>query len=47
MPPRRVDPAERSLACLLQSLEGGRLVIELRSDVIVRANLDSVDEFMK
>ena len=46
-PRRRPERSERSLVCLIQSLEGRRVVIELRNDVIVRALLETVDDFMK
>ena len=48
MPPRRrPERSERSLVCLIQSLEGRRVVIELRNDMIVRALLETVDDFMR
>lgn len=48
MPPRRrnVPFACRSLAIFVQSLEGGRVVVELRNDTIVRGVLDTADDFM-
>lgn len=47
MPPKRRLPlACRSLAIFVQSLEGRRLVIELRNDTIVRGTVDLVDDFM-
>lgn len=33
--------------CLVQALEGRKLVIELRNDVIIRGTLDEADEYMK
>lgn len=39
--------SHRSLVCLLQALEGRKLVVELRYDVIIRGQLDAVDDFMK
>ncbi len=48
MPPRRrPDLSERSLVCLVQSLEGSKVVVELRHDAIVRGLLELVDDHMK
>ncbi|KAJ9531060.1 hypothetical protein QJQ45_000941 [Haematococcus lacustris] len=44
---RRPGREERSLACLIQALEGRRVVVELRSDIIIRGLLDEADEFLK
>jgi hypothetical protein len=38
---------EKSLVCLLQALEGRKLVVELRNDAIIRGQIDEVDEYMK
>ena len=47
-PRRRKTPFPfRSLLCLLQALEGRRVLVELRSDLCVRGLLDSVDHDMK
>ncbi|KAL6764657.1 hypothetical protein V8C86DRAFT_2474206 [Haematococcus lacustris] len=43
---RRPGREERSLACLIQALEGRRVVVELRSDIIIRGLLDEADEFL-
>ena len=42
----RARPSERTLVCLVQALQGMRLVVELRQDTIVRGMLDSADEEM-
>ncbi len=36
----------RSLSCLLQALEGTRVVVELRNDTIIRGTLESSDQHM-
>ena len=38
--------SERTLVCLVQALQGMRLVVELRQDTVVRGMLDSADEEM-
>jgi hypothetical protein len=43
----RLDRVETSLACLLTSLQGRKLVVELRNDTIVRGELGEVDEYLK
>lgn len=43
----KVPRAERSLVCLIQALEGRKVVVELQNDVIIRGVLDEADEFMK
>ena len=42
----RARPSERTLVCLVQALQGMRLVVELRQDTIVRGMLDSADKEM-
>jgi len=42
----RLPRSERSLACVIQALEGMRLVVELRQDTIIRGVLESADEEM-
>jgi hypothetical protein len=44
---RRRDRSSNSLAALLVSLQGSKLVFELRSDVTVTGTLAWVDEHMK
>lgn len=38
--------SERSLVCLIQSLVGKKATVELRTDVMVRGMLESVDDYM-
>ncbi|GFR45608.1 hypothetical protein Agub_g7005, partial [Astrephomene gubernaculifera] len=42
MPPRE----ETTLVCLIKSLIGRRVVVELRNDTLLRGLLDDVDDFM-
>lgn len=42
----KLPRSERSLACVIQALEGMRLVVELRQDTIIRGVLESADEEM-
>lgn len=42
-----MDPWSAQLCHECQSLEGTKLVVELRNDVIVRGMLDSADDYMK
>ena len=37
---------DKSLACLLEALEGTRVVVELRNDTIIRGTLESADQLM-
>eukprot|EP00798_Chlamydomonas_sp_ICE-L_P003133 gene3133-13146_t len=49
MPPRRpkrLNRAETSLICLIQALEGRKVVAELRNDCVIRGKIDSVDDYM-
>lgn len=46
-PRRRFQRSERSLVCLIQALEGRKVVVELRYDVVIRGRLDAADDFMK
>lgn len=48
-PRRRLKPKPRSentLVCLIQSMMGRKVVVELRNDVLLRGNLEDVDEFL-
>ena len=47
MPPRRARGASSSLVAVVQSLEGQKVIVELRNDVVVRGLLDTVDRFLK
>ncbi|KAG2488001.1 hypothetical protein HYH03_013438 [Edaphochlamys debaryana] len=42
LPPRE----ETTLVCLIKSLVGTRVVVELRNDVLLKGRLDDVDDFM-
>uniref|UniRef100_A0A388K9E8 LSM domain-containing protein n=1 Tax=Chara braunii TaxID=69332 RepID=A0A388K9E8_CHABU len=42
-PPR----SERTLVCVIQSLVGMEVVVELRNDLTIRGNLDECDDYMK
>ena len=50
VPPRNYNSpesrSERSLVCLIQSLVGKKATIELRTDIMVRGMLESVDDYM-
>ena len=39
--------SENTLVCLIQSMTGRKVVVELRNDVLLRGNLEDVDEFLK
>ncbi len=43
LPPR----SETTLVCLIKSLVDRRVVVELRNDTLVKAQLDDVDDFLK
>jgi small nuclear ribonucleoprotein (snRNP)-like protein len=47
MGPRRRDSAAGSLVAVVQALEGHKVVVELRNDVVLRGMLDSVDQYLK
>lgn len=44
---RRPPRSETTLACFIQALQGRRVVVELRNDVIIRGCLEEADDFMK
>ena len=43
---RSLSRGDKSLAVLLQALEGTRVVVELRNDTIIRGTLESADQHM-
>lgn len=46
-PKKKIPRSERSLVCLIQALEGRKVVVELQNDTIIRGTLDEADEYMK
>ena len=46
MSTRSQHRGDKSLSCLLQALEGTRVVVELRNDTIIRGTLESADQHM-
>jgi hypothetical protein len=46
-PKKKIPRSERSLVCLIQALEGRKVVVELQNDTIIRGTLDEADDYMK
>jgi hypothetical protein len=47
MGPRRRHGPASSLVAVVQALEGHKVIVELRNDVVLRGMLESVDQYLK